>query len=156
MSAWYLNELVLNLTTRLDPQPGLYDDYHATLAALRGGGAIMPALRRFERQLLAHLGYGLDCDTDAHSGEPLRPDAYYHFHVALGFVRSPARPGPGASPGRSVLALARTSSTSRSVLDEARRMLRLALDHLLEGRELRTRAVARSLARTGTVRGNAR
>jgi DNA repair protein RecO (recombination protein O) len=156
MSAWYLNELVLNLTTRLDPQPGLYDDYHATLAALRGGGAIVPALRRFERQLLAHLGYGLDCDSDAHSGEPLQPDAYYHFHVALGFVQASGSPGPGSTPGRVILALGRDEFDDPQVQDEARRILRLALDHLLEGRELRTRAVARSLARTGSVRGNAR
>jgi DNA repair protein RecO (recombination protein O) len=148
MSAWYLNEIVLNLTTRLDPQPSLYDEYHATLGALRASAAPAPALRRFERRLLEHLGYGLDCSTDARSGEPLQPDAYYHFHVALGFVRASGEPGPGAFAGASVLALGRDEFTAPQVLDAARRVLRLAIDHLLEGRELRTRAVARSLARS--------
>jgi DNA repair protein RecO (recombination protein O) len=157
MSAFYLNELVLNLTTRLDPQPALYDDYHATLAALRAGAPVAPALRRFERQLLAHLGYGLDCSTDAHTGEPLKADAYYHFHVALGFVQaSSGAPGQGAARGSVILALGRDQFDDPQVQDEARRILRLALDHLLEGRELRTRAVARSLTRTGSARGNAR
>ena len=34
-------------------------------------------------------------------------------------------------------------------LDVARRVLRQALDHCLEGREIRTRTVARSMARRG-------
>jgi hypothetical protein len=33
-------------------------------------------------------------------------------------------------------------------LDDARKVMRAALDHVLEGRELRTRAVALSLARS--------
>jgi hypothetical protein len=36
-------------------------------------------------------------------------------------------------------------------LDVARRVLRQALDHCLEGREIRTRTVARSMLRRGSA-----
>ena len=41
------------------------------------------------------------------------------------------------------------SLSDRETLDVARRVLRQALDHCLEGRELRTRTVARSMTRRG-------
>ncbi|MFO1427177.1 MAG: DNA repair protein RecO C-terminal domain-containing protein [Steroidobacteraceae bacterium] len=123
----------------------MYDDYEAALAALRAGAAPAPALRRFEWQLLGHLGYGVDCGCDARSGAPLEPDAYYHFHVSLGFVAASDPQAAQVLPGAAVLALGRGDFEDPQALEAARRVLRPALDHLLEGRELRTRAVARSL-----------
>ena len=147
MSGWYLNELLLKLTTRLDPQPGLYAAYEAALAALRAGAPLSPTLRRFELQLLEQLGYGLDAQHEARSGRPVEPGSYYHFHPALGFVALSSEPGPEALAGSSVLALAAGRFEEARALEDARRVLRAALDHLLEGRELRTRAVARAVAR---------
>src|SRR6201992_3254603 len=75
MGSFYLNELLMKLTTRHDPQPSLFDDYHGTLEALRSGMRLEPALRIFEKRLLDTLGYGLDLqDVDA--------DEFYHFRPA--------------------------------------------------------------------------
>src|SRR5215472_7839578 len=52
MSAFYLNELLLKLTTRHDPLAGLFENYHATLQALRLGEPLAPRLRIFEKRLL--------------------------------------------------------------------------------------------------------
>ncbi|MCU0761046.1 MAG: DNA repair protein RecO [Steroidobacteraceae bacterium] len=147
MSAWYLNELLLKLTTRLDPQPALYLAYEAALAALRRGEPAAPVLRRFELQLLELLGYGLDVLHEARSGGPVEAGSYYHFHPSLGFVALSSDPGPDAIPGTSLLALATGRFEDTRALDDARRVMRIALDHLLEGRELRTRAVAQAVAR---------
>src|SRR4029077_18239804 len=49
LAAFYRNELVMKLTTRHDPLPALFDHYHATLGALRGGAALEPILRIFEK-----------------------------------------------------------------------------------------------------------
>src|SRR5579885_1312881 len=38
LAAFYLNELILKLTTRHDPHPALYDAYHRALETLKGGG----------------------------------------------------------------------------------------------------------------------
>src|SRR5262245_996871 len=146
MSAFYLNELIINLTTRHDPQPQLFDDYAAALSQLRKSGspgsdaAPEPVLRVFEKRLLSVLGYGLEF--------PVEAGMYYRFRVGEGLceVREDA---PGAYSGRCLLALQDENLADVESLDVARRVLRQALDHCLEGRELRTRTVARSMMRRG-------
>lgn len=140
MSAFYLNELIINLTTRHDPQPQLFDDYAEALRRLASDAAPEPTLRVFEKRLLAHLGYGLEFAVEA--------GTYYRFRVGEGLheVRDDA---PGAYSGRCLLALQEEALSDAESLEVARRLLRQALDHCLEGRELRTRTVARSMARRG-------
>jgi DNA repair protein RecO (recombination protein O) len=140
MSAFYLNELVISLTTRHDPQPQIYEDYARALRRLCTEPRPEPALRVFEKRLLESIGYGLELDVSA--------EFHYQFRPAQGFseVREDA---PGAYSGRSLLALREESLDDSQALDAARRLLRQALDHCLEGRELRTRNVARSMARRG-------
>jgi DNA repair protein RecO (recombination protein O) len=146
LSGWYLNELLLKLTLRVDPQPAVFDLYARALDRLRTAPSPAPALRAFERDLLELLGYGLELRREARGGAPLRADAYYHFHADLGFVETPAG-ADNAYAGRSLLALADDDLQEAPVLEDARRLMRAALDHALEGRELRTRAVARAVSR---------
>src|SRR5262245_61441645 len=56
LPGFYLNELLMSLTTRHDPQPALFDDYAAALQRLGADAAPEAALRIFEKRLLAHLG----------------------------------------------------------------------------------------------------
>jgi DNA repair protein RecO (recombination protein O) len=146
MAAFYLNELLLKLTTRHDPLPALYDLYHATLAALRAGATLEPALRLFEKRLLEELGYGLELASEAHGGAALEPGGYYHFHPARGLVRSGAHHA-GALSGDSLIGLREERLDGVRSLEDARRVLHAALAACLEGRPLATRAVARSLLR---------
>jgi DNA repair protein RecO (recombination protein O) len=140
MSGFYLNELIINLTTRHDPQPQLFDDYARALRRLSVESQPEPALRVFEKRLLESIGYGLELDVD--------PEVHYQYRPAQGLyqVREDA---PGAYAGRSLLALREESLDDSQALDVARRLLRQAIDHCLEGRELRTRHVARSMTRRG-------
>ena len=140
MSAFYLNELIIQLTTRHDPQPQLFVDYTRALSGLCGGAAPEPALRIFEKRLLECIGYGLELEV--------QPELFYHYRPAQGLteVREDA---PGAYAGHSLLQLREESLDDGLALDAARRVLRQALDHCLEGRELRTRNVARSMLRRG-------
>jgi DNA repair protein RecO (recombination protein O) len=140
MSGFYLNELIISLTTRHDPQPQLFEDYARALRRLCVESRPEPALRVFEKRLLESIGYGLTLDVS--------PAGHYQFRPAHGLceVREDA---PGAYSGHSLLALREESLDDIQSLDVARRLLRQALDHCLEGRELRTRDVARSMARRG-------
>jgi DNA repair protein RecO (recombination protein O) len=140
LSAFYLNELVISLTTRHDPQPQLFEDYGRALRRLCVEPQPEPALRVFEKRLLESIGYGLELDVSS--------DAHYHYRPSQGLaeVREDA---PGAYAGRCLLALREDSLDDAQALDVARRVLRQALDHCLEGRELRTRTVARSMTRRG-------
>ena len=146
LAGFYLNELLLKLTTRHDALPELFDQYHATLEQLRGGAALAPALRLFEKRLLEVLGYGLDLATEARSGLPIRPDAYYEFHPGLGLL--PARAGAArALCGQSVLSLACEQLPGEREIEDARRLLQAALAACLEGRPLATPLVARAMKR---------
>ena len=149
MAGFYLNELLLKLTHRHDPIPGVFDTYHATLETLKTGAALEPTLRIFEKRLLDLLGYGVELDVDARSGARLEPDAYYHFRPAYGVF--PAAPdAAGAVLGASLIRLAHEEVATGRELEDARRLLQAALAHCLEGRELSTRTVARAVARKGS------
>jgi DNA repair protein RecO (recombination protein O) len=142
LSGFYLNELIISLTTRHDPQSQLFEDYGRTLRRLCVEAQPEPALRVFEKRLLESIGYALEIEVDAGSHYQYRPS------VGLHEVREDA---PGAYAGRCLLALREESLDDSQSLDVARRVLRQALDHCLEGRELRTRTVARSMARRGST-----
>jgi len=146
MAAYYLNELLIRLTTRHDPLPELFDHYHGTLESLRGGAPLERTLRLFEKQLLLVLGYGIDLAHEAHSGRPIDEGGYYHFRPGQGLVAA-AHETRTALAGSSLLNLARDQLSSARELADARRLLGAALEACLEGRPLVTRAVAKSLAR---------
>jgi len=157
MSGFYLNELLLTLTTRHDPHPELFDQYAATLMQLAQPASADTVLRRFEARLLEFIGYGLNLAAEADTGRPVRAEAHYHFRPGVhGFVLADAD-AEGAIAGHVLQGLAAaailespataaTALTSESDLRQARVLMRAAIDHCLEGRQLRTRLVARSLA----------
>jgi DNA repair protein RecO (recombination protein O) len=137
LALFYLNELLLRLTARLDPHREIYGSYAATVALLAGGREIAPALRRFERVLLDALGYGIDLGQDA-SGAPIVAERSYRYDPARGLAA--CRPDlADAIAGSSVLALAEDRLDEPRALVDARRLLRNALDVQLEGRPLKTR-----------------
>ena len=150
MSCFYLSELLLKLTTRHDPHPGLFDAYHESLGVLKAAAPVRAqgeaTLRIFEKRLLDEVGYGLDLEAESGSARTIDPGAFYYFRAAQGLVPA-AADAAGALPGSSLLSLARERLTSARELEDARRLLKEALTHCLEGRELTTRAVARSIAR---------
>lgn len=140
LSGFYLNELILKLTTRHDPQVQLFEDYAEALRRLRIDASPEPALRVFEKRLLTSIGYGLEFAVDT--------NGFYQFRAAQG-VAEVRESASDAYPGRCLLALQQEALDDAESLDVARRVLRQALDHCLEGRELRTRTVARSMSRRG-------
>jgi DNA repair protein RecO (recombination protein O) len=148
LAAFYLNELLLKLTTRHDPLPALFDHYHGTLERLRTGAALEPVLRVFEKRLLELLGYGLDLATEADSGRPIRPQQFYHFRPSAGLVAAGGAHS-GALRGDSLLALAAEQPAGERALEDARHLLKAALAACLEGRPLATRAVAKAMLRKG-------
>ena len=148
LAAFYLNELLLKLTTRHDPLPALFDHYHGTLERLRAGAALEPVLRVFEKRLLELLGYGLDLATEALSGRPIRPQQFYQFRPSAGLVAAGGAKS-GALRGDSLLALAAEQPAGERALEDARHLLKAALAACLEGRPLATRAVAKAMLRKG-------
>lgn len=147
MGAFYLNELILNFVRRGDPHPGLFMAYSHALADLRTGGDPEPVLRRFEMQLLAEVGYGLNMDHDTLNDVPLDPAALYEYRLEQGPVPAAAGGAALTLSGAELLAIGRGELTSPASLHAAKRLLRSVLAHYLDGRALKTRAVLAAMRR---------
>jgi DNA repair protein RecO (recombination protein O) len=132
----YLNELVLRMTLRLDPHGGLFSAYSQTLERLAHGESSAWTLRRFERDLLDHLGYGSNLAVDASTDTELDPAAEYGYRHELGPVRwRSAADGPRVT-GTALLALAADTKPPERELAALRRWMRALIASHLEGGEL--------------------
>ncbi len=143
MSGFYANELLLKLLQRNDPHPALFDAYATLLDRLHAPVEdAARALRLFEKRLLDELGWGLNLEHEATSGAPLEPARSYRYGLEGG-----AEPVDGVAEGTLIFCGASLLSLGRERLDDprsvadARRLLRAAVDRLLDGRPLRTRDV---------------
>jgi DNA repair protein RecO (recombination protein O) len=147
LAGLYLNELVVRLTGRQDPQPELFDAYARTLPRLAEPGALAWQLRRFERDLLNAIGYALQLEYDADDGEPLVPEGWYRYQVEHGPVAY--REGaPRAIRGADLLALAADRQPDAAGLSALRGMMREVVRFHLGGGELHAwRVLAAAMAR---------
>ncbi len=136
LAGLYLNELVVRLTGRQDPSPGLFDAYTQTLTRLGSAESLAWSLRRFERDLLRSIGYGLQLEHEADTGEPLLPQAHYRYQAEQGAVRCAA--GSARTPrGSDLLALAHDRMPDEHGLRALRHMMREIIRFHLGGAELR-------------------
>jgi DNA repair protein RecO (recombination protein O) len=150
MGAFYLNELLLCLMARNDPQIELYEHYKSALSMIADPAQLETGLRIFELRLLQTIGYGLNLDQDADTGESVAADGFYNFEPERGLVRvEHAGSGRLTVQGITLHELASGKFTEAGHLREARKLLRSALDAQLGGRRLKTREVLRELARHG-------
>jgi DNA repair protein RecO (recombination protein O) len=151
MAAFYLNELLLRLTTRHDPVPEVFDDYQRALGGLRSGGRVEAVLRVFEKRLLEAVGYGVDLTSEARTGRAVVEGKFYRFRASEGLFPA-AADEPDAVAGSSLIELAREQLGEGRGLEDARRVLKAALAERLEGKELATRKVARAVVSRGGSR----
>jgi DNA repair protein RecO (recombination protein O) len=145
MCGFYLNELLLRLLARGDAHELLYARYVDTLDLLAGETTDLERiLRRFEKNLLAEIGYGATFDVDADSGTPIDPEARYVFQPERGALRSVGQPGCPVS-GQTLLDLAADRFESQTTLAEAKALMRALINHTLGAKPLYTRQLLREL-----------
>jgi DNA repair protein RecO (recombination protein O) len=136
LASLYLNELVVRLTVRQDPFPTLFDAYAETLARLASGESLAWTLRRFERDLLEAIGYGLQLENESDTGEPLTADGHYRYLVDQGAIRSVAGHAR-AIRGGDLLALQHDRMPDSDGLRSLRNLMRETIRFHLGGGELR-------------------
>lgn len=151
LAGFYINELVLRLAPRLDPHPQLYAAYAVARERLRGAEPLAWVLRRFERDLLEALGFGLSFDVDG-DGLAIDPAARYRLDPEHGPRRLAVDRGQAdrdtAPTGRALLALAEDRAVPEAGdLAALRRGLREVLAHHLGGRGLRSWELLSDLGR---------
>jgi DNA repair protein RecO (recombination protein O) len=149
MAGYYVNELILNLVHRHDPQPDIFAAYAATIEALQGGDRVPAHLRGFELDLLRLSGFALDLDHEADTDTALQPDGRYEYRVEHGPAPVADREGPMIFTGAELLAIRARTFTDPPTLRAANRLLREVIAFHLGGKELKSRKVLRDLHRLG-------
>jgi DNA repair protein RecO (recombination protein O) len=146
---FYLNELVLKLTQRDDPHAGTYAGYEDALAGLRAANSPAAVLRRFERRMLADLGYGLTLTQDA-DGADIDAAATYAYvpergAVAYGRAAAQGQESDLRIAGKTLLDMARDDYTDPATAQQSRALMRRVINHHLAGQALHTRQLLRDM-----------
>jgi DNA repair protein RecO (recombination protein O) len=117
----------------------------ACLGRDRAGKVEESDLRRFEKQLLPELGYGLCLDHDQ-DGLPVDPLANYTYRIEHGPVR--VGRDEAAQPlvrGKTLLDLAAEDFSDPRSRKEAKQLMRVLINYYLSGTELETRKIFKEL-----------
>jgi DNA repair protein RecO (recombination protein O) len=148
----YMNELIIRLTHRAEPQIELFSVYDLSLRQLGQSPAesdnlyLQQVLRHFEISLLHCLGYGLVLDEEAGGGKKVRSNLHYDFQLENGAVvfDNPQQETFGIKvSGKTLLALANNRLTDYSMdvvmYKEAKQLLRFVLNRYLGSKPLLSR-----------------
>ena len=154
LSAMYVNELLVRLTARNDPLPRLFDRYAALLDGLPGAPSLPWHLRCFERDLLTAIGYALQLETAAGTGEPIGEARVYDYLPEEGPIDAGEQPGrapPGSVRvrGSALLALATGTFPDAEDLAALRRLMRTVIGTQVGERGLQSWRVLAGTLRQG-------
>ncbi len=147
LSAYYVNELLLNFLHRSDVQPEIFALYEQVLSALARTAPPAASLRSFEIELLSLLGYALNLDHEAGGHVPLNASRSYEYRIEQGPVAVERTEGRLVFPGADLIAIGAQSFDDAGTLRAAGRLLRAVIDWHLGGRELNSRKVLMELHR---------
>lgn len=141
-SGLYLNELLQRILPVADPHPTLFAAYIDAIGELANTDDIEPVLRRFEQTFAGALGYNFAWDLTTDTGEAVEPDRRYCYDPEQGIV---SKPFQGVRlqelPGQALLAIAAGDLESAGSRRLAKRVMRVLVDYLLQGRPLNSRSL---------------
>jgi len=147
LSAFYVNELLLNFLHRHDPQAEIFELYAAVIAGLVGNENVAAQLRSFELEFLKLLGYAVDLDHVAGTRDALQAKQNYEYRMEQGAVAVDREEGGLVFPGAVLSAINERRFGQPDILRAANRLLREIVNFHLGGKELKSRKVLLELHR---------
>ena len=136
---FYLNELLLKLLHRDDAHDALFDTYELTLQALLDGGDHAAVLRGFEKRLLSELGYALQLDSDAQTGQPLQAQRRYQYIIDRGPVATAEHQNGLELLGQTLIDMHNDNYTAALTQQQSKSLMRLLIRHYLGHQTLHSR-----------------
>lgn len=136
---FYLNELLYYSLRPGESFVSLFDLYEKTLREIisaQDKQALEISLRLFEWALIQNSGYGFSLDRIAETEQAIQPKNHYQFIPGLGFIEKDQ-----GFLGHTLLNFRQCNFSDPLVLKAAKIIMRQAIDHLLEGKILRSRAL---------------
>ena len=142
MSAYYINELLQRLMTVHDPHSELFSIYKETLENFSHTEEEL-VLRKFEKQLLAEIGYGLNLETDAENGASLIKEELYYYDLERGPINIKPHEVDKefVISGQALFDLSVEKFSSLQSKKEAKQLMRIILSHHLGDKPLKTRSL---------------
>ncbi|MGM0769229.1 MAG: DNA repair protein RecO [Pseudomonadota bacterium] len=141
-SGLYINELLQRLLPAADPHPSLFAAYIDALAELAATDDVEPVLRRFERSFVDALGYGFAWDRATDTGAEVESGQCYCYDPEQGIVQVQGDHARLRNlSGETLLALAKGDFESLACRRIAKRVMRVLVDYLLQGKPLHSRTL---------------
>jgi len=156
LSAYYINELLLNFLHRHDAQPEIFSLYEETIPMLGAANDVATVLRGFELDLLGLLGYAPNFEHATREQDGLEPDAFFDYRAEQGPVPVERSEGALVFSGRVLTGIRDRRFDDPEVLKAAGRLLRAIVTYHLGGKELKTRKVLLELHRGRIARPDQR
>lgn len=141
----YLNELVTRLWPKQGDSVALFGLYSSTLTLISQQHQELPAIRYFERTLLAELGFALELNSCL-AGKPIAANGFYQHRVGEGFALVTHQ--VGAIPGELLIAINQNHWHVPGTLHFARQIFSNELDLHLAGQTLHTRQLLKRFFQT--------
>lgn len=140
--AWgfYINELLFRLIERYETYPLIFEEYDQLIKKMAHHMIEEIDLRYFEKKLLDELGYGLQLTHDIEQNTLIKADNYYQFNLQQGPSKTALfKENSNTFLGQYLLDLHYQTIGSDDSLLAAKRLLRMAIQQLLDKRPLKSR-----------------
>lgn len=142
MSGYYINELLQRLMTVHDPHPELFEIYKTTLENFSSDEEEV-VLRKFEKNLLIEIGYGLSLDTEFIKGTSVDRDTLYYYDIEKGplNIQDNTRDDEFIISGQTLIDMSAEKFSCSQSKKEAKKLMRIILSHHLGDKPLKTRSL---------------
>jgi len=145
LCGFYLNEIIIKLLNRDDPQPLLFDEYVATINQLAHVLPVPIVLRKFELNLLKMAGVVNDLSYCSQQRSKVSPESYYIVDPDSG-----TRPASDSEVGVKVYGQTLIDMQAENYSDSTTQMqskllMRYLLAHHLHGAQIHTRQILMDL-----------
>jgi DNA repair protein RecO (recombination protein O) len=119
----------------------LFDLYRETLETLGQGTAYSAGLRRFEKHLLAELGYGVILDHEVITGDPIAADRRYVYLAERGPVAASGDPSQKGVEldGQTLIDMQHDDYARMATQQQGKVLMRALINHHLGDQRLHTR-----------------
>lgn len=136
---FYANELILNFLQKHDEHQQLFNAYEELLDQLSGLADIEPPLRQFEKTLLEDIGYGLQLQYEANTGECIKPEEFYTYQHGHGALLAKKPHKEKLFLGDMLINLHDNQLKDKAQIKQAKRLMRTVIDSQLGGKILKSR-----------------